>query len=37
MDAHKKVVGSCNRYERGICTEKGEGVSIVVRRAGGGA
>ena len=25
-------LGSCNRYEGGVCTEKREGTSIVERR-----
>ena len=37
MDVHKKAVGSYNRYKGEICAEKGEGVSIVKGRMGGGA
>ena len=36
MNAHKKAVESCNRYEEGICAEKEEGVSVVKERAGRG-
>jgi len=32
MNAHKKDLGSCNRYKGGICTEKGEDVSVVEKR-----
>ena len=28
-NAHKKVVGSCNRCKGKICTKKGKGVSVV--------
>ena len=28
-NAHKKVVGSCNRCEGRICAKEGEGVSVV--------
>ena len=31
-DAHKKVVGSCNRCKGRIRAEKGEGISAVKRR-----
>lgn len=30
-NADEEVVRSCNRNERGICTKKGENVSIVER------
>ena len=35
-DAYKKVVGSCNRCERGVCAKEGKGVSIVKGRKGRG-
>ena len=35
-DAYKKVVGSCDRGNRGVCTKEGEGISFVKRRKGGG-
>ena len=28
-NAHKKIVGLCNRCERRICAKEGEGVSVV--------
>jgi len=28
-DAHKKTLGSCNRYEGRVCAEEREGVSVV--------
>ena len=31
-DAYKKVVGSYDRCERGVCAKEGEGVPIVERR-----
>jgi len=31
-DAYKKVVGSCNRCERGVCAKEGKGVSVVKGR-----
>ena len=34
MDAHKEDLGSCNRYEGGICAKEGESISIVKRREG---
>ena len=37
MDAHKKAMGSCNRYKGRICTKEGKGVSIVKGRAEGDA
>ena len=30
--AHKKTLGSCNRYERRFCAKEEEGVSIVKGR-----
>jgi len=35
-DANKKGVGSCNRCERRVCAEEGEGVPIVKGEKGGG-
>ena len=35
-DAYKKVVGSCDRCERGVCAKEGEGVSAVKGRKGRG-
>ena len=31
-DAYKKVVGSCDRCERGVCTKEGEGVPTIKGR-----
>ena len=36
MDTHKKTLGSCNQYKRRICAKKGEGLSTVKKRKGGG-
>jgi len=35
-DAYKKVVGSRNRDERGVCAKEGKGVSVVKGRKGRG-
>ena len=35
-DAYKKVVGSYDRCERGVCAKEGKGVSIVKGRKGRG-
>jgi len=35
-DAYKKVVGSCDRCERGVCAKEGKGVSVVKGREGRG-
>ena len=34
-DTYKKIVGSCDRCERGVCTKEGEGVFAVKRRERG--
>jgi len=34
-DAYKKVVGSCDRHERGVHAEKRESVPFVKRKKGG--
>ena len=36
MNAHKKDLGSCDRYERGICAKEGKSISIVKGRERGG-
>jgi len=36
VNAHKKDLGSHNKYEGGFCTKKGESVPIVKRRKRGG-
>jgi len=35
-DAHKKIVGSCDRCKRGVYTKKRESVPFVKRRERGG-
>ena len=35
-NANKEGVGSCNRYKGRVCSKKGEGVSTIERREGGG-
>ena len=35
MDAHKESLRPHNKYEKSICAEKEEGVSVVQRRKGG--
>ena len=35
MNTHRKAVGSCNRYKRGICVKEEKGIFVIKRREGG--